>query len=53
MLVIHQCVVLAVAGGAHTAPSGVGIELARGDVLDLECFGGLLCSGLVARAQAE
>ena len=48
MLGIHQCVVLAIAGGAHTAPSGVGIELARGDVLDLECFCGLLRMSFLA-----
>ena len=40
--VVHHRVVLPVAGGAHTAPCGVGVELTRGDVLDLEVLGGVL-----------
>ena len=46
--VVHHRVVLPVAGGAHTAPCGVGVELTRGDVLDLEVLGGVLGQSLGA-----
>ena len=48
--VVHHRVVLPVAGGAHTAPCGVGVELTRGDVLDLEVLGGVLGQSLGACA---
>ena len=46
--IIHHRVVLPVAGGAHAAPCGVGVELTRGDVLDLEVLGGVLGQSLGA-----
>ena len=48
--VVHHRVVLPVAGGAHAAPCGVGVELTRGDVLDLEVLGGVLGQSLGACA---